>query len=45
MDEALKKLCVNDLLKLEHQHLEKKSLTHILHMPQDFQIKMDNIYS
>ena len=33
MDEALEELCVNGVLKLEHQHLETKGLTHILHMP------------
>ena len=39
MDEALEKLCVNDILKLEHQHLEAKGLTHIPHMPHEFQVK------
>lgn len=39
MDELLKELCVNGVLKSEHQHLEAKGLTHILHMPLDFQIK------
>ena len=33
MDETLEKLCVNSVLKLEHQHLEVKILTHIPHMP------------
>ena len=33
MDETLEKLCVNGVLKLEHQHLETKGLTHILRMP------------
>ena len=36
MDETLEKLCVNGMLKLEHQHLEAKGLAHIPHMPQDF---------
>ena len=39
MDETLEKLCVNGVLKLEHQHLEAKGLTHIPHMQQDFKIK------
>ena len=39
MDETLEKLCVNGMLKLEHQHLEAKRLTQIPHMPQDFQVK------
>ena len=39
MDELLKELCINGVLKPEHQHLETKFLTHILHMPWDFQIK------
>ena len=39
MDETLVKLCVNGVLKPEHQHLETNGLKHILHMPQDFQIK------
>ena len=39
MDESLKELCVNDVLKPEYQHLEAKGLTHIAYMPQDFQIK------
>ena len=38
MDESLEKICVNDILKLEHQHLEAKGLTHILHMPHEFQV-------
>lgn len=33
MDETIEKLCVNGMLKPEHQHLEAKSLTHIPHMP------------
>lgn len=39
MDESLKELCVNDVLKPKHQHLEAKGLTHIPHLPRDFQIK------
>ena len=39
MDDALDQLCVDGTLKLEHQHLETKGLTHIAHMPQGFQIK------
>lgn len=39
MNKALNKLCVNGILKLEHQHLEAKGLMHILHMPRDFQSK------
>ena len=39
MDECLKELCVDDVLKPEHQHLETNFLTHIPLMPQDFQIK------
>ena len=39
MDVTLEKLCGNDVLKLEHQHLEAKGLTHIPHMPCNFQIK------
>ena len=39
MDEALEKICVNGVLKLEPRHLEVKGLTHIPHMPQDFQIE------
>ena len=39
MDDALDNLCVNGNLKLEHQHLETKGLTHIPHMPHEFQVK------
>ena len=39
MDDALGELFVNGILKPEHKHLEDKGLTHILHMPQGFQIK------
>ena len=33
MDESLKTLCLNGVLIPEHQHLQEKGLTHILHMP------------
>ena len=39
MDDSLGQLCIDGTLKLEHQHLEVKGLTHIPHMPQEFQIK------
>ena len=39
MDETLKSFCVNGVLKLEHQHLEEKGLTHIPHMPHNFFVK------
>ena len=39
MDESLNILCVNDVLKPKHQHLEAKGLTHIPHMPWNFQVK------
>ena len=39
MDDALGQLHVNEVLKLEHKHLETKGLTHNSHMPQEFQIK------
>lgn len=39
IDEALGELCVNDVLKPKHKHLEDKGLTHITHLPQNFQIK------
>ena len=39
MDESLNKLCINGVLKLEHQHLEEKGLTHIPHMQGNFQVK------
>ena len=39
MDETLNSLCVKGVLKPEHQHLEAKGLTHIPHMPQNFQVK------
>lgn len=39
MDDALGQLCVNGVLKPEHQHLETKELTRILHMPHEFKVK------
>ena len=39
MDYAIEKLCVNGVLKPKHQHLETKGLTHIPHMPCEFQVK------
>ena len=39
MDESFEKLCVNCVLKPEHQHLNAKGLTDIPHMLWDFQIK------
>ena len=33
MDGTLKRLCINGVLKPEHQHLKVKDLTHIPHMP------------
>ena len=33
MDECLKELCVDGVLKLEHQHLKEKGLMHTPHMP------------
>ena len=39
MDDAQEKLCMNGVLKPKHQHLEAKELTHIPHMPCDFQVK------
>ena len=39
MDESLKTLCMNGVLKPKHQHLEEKILTHIPHMPRNFQVK------
>ena len=32
-------MSVNGTLKPEHRHLEKKGLTHIPHMPRNFQVK------
>ena len=39
MDNALAEMCVDGVLKLEHKHLETKGLTHIPHLPQNFQVK------
>lgn len=39
MNKAFKELCVDGTLKIEHQHLETKGLTHISHMQRDFQVK------
>ena len=39
MDECLKELCIDGILKPEHQHLKAKGLTHLPHMPYDFQVK------
>ena len=39
MDDVLEKLFVNGVLKLEQQHLKTKGLTHIPHMPHEFQVK------
>ena len=39
MDECLKELCIDGVLKPEHQHLKDKCLTYIPHMPQKFQVK------
>ena len=44
MKEALNKLCVNGVLKLEEQHLEAKGLIQISYMPRDFWEEMDKIY-
>lgn len=39
MDECLKELCIDGILKPEHQHLKAKGLTRIPHMPQNFKVK------
>ena len=39
MDNALANMCVNGVLKPEHNHLEMKGLTHIPHLPWNFQVK------
>ena len=39
MDNALVEMCVDGALKLEHKHLETKGLTHIPHLPHNFQVK------
>ena len=39
MDNSLTEMCVDGVLKPEFKHLETKGLTHIPHLPQNFQIK------
>ena len=39
IDVAWDELCVNGVLRLKHKHLEDKGLTHIIDLPQSFQIK------
>ena len=39
MDNSLAQMCVNGVLKPEHKHLETKGLTHIFHLPCNFQVK------
>ena len=39
MDNALGELCVDGTLKLKHKNLEAKGLTHIPHLPRNFQVK------
>ena len=39
MDNALAEMCVDGALKPEHKHLETKGLTHIPHLPHNFQVK------
>lgn len=39
MNDALDQLSINGVLKPKHQHLESKGLTHIPHMPHEFQFK------
>ena len=39
MDNALAEMSVDGTLELEFKHLETKGLTHILHLPQNFQVK------
>ena len=36
MDDALDKICVNGVLKPDHQCLETKGFTHIPHIPHEF---------
>lgn len=43
IDQAYNVLCENGALKPEHKHLEVKGLTHIHHMPRNFQ--MDQVLS
>ena len=39
MDSALAEMSMDGTLKLEFKHLETKGLTHIPHLPQNFQVK------
>ena len=39
MENSLGQLCVDEVLKPEHKHLERKGLTHISHLPRNFQVK------
>ena len=39
MDNDLAKMCVDGVLKLEYKHFEMKGLTHIPHLPCNFQVK------
>ena len=40
MDNALGEMSVDGSLKPEHKHLETKGLTHISHLPRNFQTKL-----
>ena len=39
MDTVFSEFCVDGALKLEFKHLETKGLTHIPHLPRNFQVK------
>lgn len=39
MNKEFNELCVDEILKPKHNHLKIKGLTHIIHMPKDFQVK------
>ena len=39
MDNALAEMCVDGSLKPKNKHLETKGLTHIPHLPRNFQVK------
>ena len=39
MQNALAEMSVNGTLKPEHKHLERKGLTHVPHLPRNFQVK------
>ncbi|GLJ16550.1 hypothetical protein SUGI_0283180 [Cryptomeria japonica] len=43
MDNALDQLCVDKTLKPEHRHLEIKGLTHIPHLPRNFQAAIPRV--